>query len=115
MHQVTQVKDYRREKQMAHYSTSGLWTSERNHTPYEASMVECKDCFESVEDADDEFCNFCGDPLCLDCQKVVNDEPLCSHCFSTLAEVALASLQRDPQVGDLFGMPAQNSFMPPSR
>lgn len=87
---------------MAYYSKSGLWASERNHTQHEASEVECVDCFESVADADEEFCNFCGDPLCLDCQNVTADEPLCSGCFSSLAEVALASLRRDSQIGDLF-------------
>src|SRR5438309_1029644 len=88
-------------KSMASY-LSGRYEAERNHTQHEADEVECVDCFSSLEDPDEEYCNFCGDPLCLDCQNVTADEPLCSGCFSSLAEVALESLRRDPQIGDLF-------------
>ncbi|MFL6353366.1 MAG: hypothetical protein ACJ74Z_16160 [Bryobacteraceae bacterium] len=79
---------------------------ERNHTPYEASEVECKDCFSYVVDADEEFCEKCGGPLCLDCQTVVNDEPLCEKCLLVLSESALESLRNDPEIGDLFQVAA---------
>jgi formylmethanofuran dehydrogenase subunit E len=75
---------------------------ERNHTPYEASQVECKDCFSPVIDADEEYCNACGEPTCVECSRVVNDEPLCNGCFAALRKQALKRLQNDPQVGDLF-------------
>jgi hypothetical protein len=79
---------------------------ERNHTPYEASEVECRDCFSYVLDADEDYCEMCGDPLCEECVNCVNDEPLCVGCFSSLAEVALESLRRDSLIGDLFEVAA---------
>jgi formylmethanofuran dehydrogenase subunit E len=81
---------------------NGRFETERAHSPREASEVECKDCFSLVADADEEYCEKCGEPLCEECQVIFNDEPLCAKCFSALAEAALASLQRDPQIGDLF-------------
>jgi hypothetical protein len=94
-----------RDKQMASY-LSGRYESERNHTPYEADDVECVDCGENLSDPDEEYCLACSAPLCLDCQNCVNDEPLCNGCFSALRAEALRRLQRDPQIGDLFGRAA---------
>jgi hypothetical protein len=79
---------------------------ERNQTPYEASQVECKDCFSYVIDADEEYCNACGEPLCLECSQVVADEPLCNGCFAACRKSALNSLQLDSLVGDLFKVAA---------
>jgi hypothetical protein len=81
---------------------NGRLEAERSHSPREASTVECRDCFESVGDPDEEYCEKCGDPLCLDCQRVVNDEPLCAKCFELSLKAAIESLQDDPQVGHLF-------------
>jgi hypothetical protein len=87
---------------MAHYNSSGLWIPERSHSPREASEVECKDCFSAVGDPDEEYCLRCSEPLCTECQVVLADEPLCNRCFALLKKAALASLQNDPLVGDLF-------------
>ena len=91
---------------MAHYNSLGLWIPERSHSPREASTVECRDCFENVGDIDEEFCQRCGEPVCLDCSRVLADEPLCNRCFALLKKAALASLQNDPLVGDLFEVAA---------
>src|SRR5438270_11005587 len=61
---------------MAHLTRSGWWIPEKPHTPPEGEEVECKDCFESVADADEDYCRGCGDPLCEECQNVVAE----NHC-----------------------------------
>jgi hypothetical protein len=68
----------------------------------EADEVECRDCFEPLADPDEEACMACGEPLCVECSRVVNDEPLCNACFAALRTQALKRLQRDPLVSDLF-------------
>jgi formylmethanofuran dehydrogenase subunit E len=75
---------------------------ERNHTPYEADEVECKDCFSVLSDPDEEACSACGEPTCEECAHLWSDEPLCAACFSALRKQALNRLQKDAQVGDLF-------------
>jgi hypothetical protein len=99
---VFTLKKQKRTNQMAYLTSAGLWIPERPHTPQECEQVECKDCFESVGDPDEEYCEACGEPVCLDCQKVVHDEPLCAACFALLAKEALKRLRRDPLVGDVF-------------
>jgi formylmethanofuran dehydrogenase subunit E len=80
----------------------GRYEAERNHTPYEADEVECKDCFEAVDEPDEEFCSACGEPTCKTCAHLWSEEPLCAACFAALRRQALKRLQNDPQVGDLF-------------
>ena len=87
---------------MAHFTRSGLWIPERLHTPRECEAVECKDCFEFVADADEDYCRGCGDPLCGECQNIVADEPLCAKCFAVWQKVALTRLQNDPEIGEIF-------------
>jgi hypothetical protein len=81
---------------------NGRLEAERNHTAYEASTVECRDCLSPVADADEDYCRGCGEPTCEDCHYLVADEPLCRKCFAALRTEALCRLQRDPFVGDLF-------------
>jgi hypothetical protein len=87
---------------MAHYTNSGLWIAERAHSPREEGEVECVDCFENISDPDSEYCEYCGEPCCEECQNWANDEALCVKCLVSFAEVALANLRRDPLVGDIF-------------
>jgi hypothetical protein len=87
---------------MAHFTRSGVWQAERPHTPPECEEVECKDCFECVADADEDYCRECGDPLCEECQNVVAEESLCAKCFTALQKAALTRLQNDPDVGEIF-------------
>jgi hypothetical protein len=61
---------------------NGRLEAERAHSPRECEQVECKDCFEFVGDIDEEYCYGCSEPLCLDSQTVVNDEPLCAKFFA---------------------------------
>jgi formylmethanofuran dehydrogenase subunit E len=98
----TEIEREQGDKQMAAY-LNGRYESERPHSPYEADEVECRDCFENLSDPDEEACSACGEPLCIDCAHVVNDEPLCAKCFAALLAQALKRLQRDPLVGDVFG------------
>jgi hypothetical protein len=84
---------------------NGQLQPERAHSPRECE-VECRDCFEFVGDVDEEYCCGCGEPLCLDCQRVVADEPLCAKCFAASQKVALGSLQNDFDVADLFWLAA---------
>jgi len=86
---------------MASY-LSGRYEAERAHSPREQEAIECIDCFENVGDPDSEYCEMCSAPLCQECAVIFNDEPLCAKCLLVLSEVALVSLQRDPQIGDLF-------------
>jgi hypothetical protein len=100
--EASRAKQSERNQQMAHFTQSGLWIPERPHAPPECEEVECKDCFASVADADEDYCRQCGDPLCEACQNVVADEPLCAKCFAALQKAALTRLQNDPEVGEIF-------------
>jgi hypothetical protein len=83
---------------------NGKLEAERAHSARETSNVECCDCFDYVLDADEDFCHGsgCGEPLCADCQILIADEPYCSRCAAALKKAAMESLQKDPQIGDLF-------------
>jgi hypothetical protein len=100
--EASRTKDSERNHQMAHFTRSGLWQAEREHTPRECEGVECKDCFESVAEPDEDYCCQCGDPLCEECQNAVADEPLCAKCFAAWQKATLTRLQNDPEVGDIF-------------
>jgi hypothetical protein len=70
-HKASRAKPSEKNYQLAHFTRSGLWIPERPHTPPECEAVECKDCLESVADADEGYCRGCGDPLCEACQNLV--------------------------------------------
>jgi hypothetical protein len=84
---------------------NGRLELERNHTPYESEEIECCDCLEFVSDPDSEFCAVCSEPLCSDCARILAEEILCAKCFAASQKAAIESLQRDPEIGDLFLLP----------
>jgi hypothetical protein len=81
---------------------NGRLEAERPHSPRECSTVECQDCFEFVSDTDENYCRVCGEPLCEECAQIVAAEPLCAKCFAASQKAAIESLQRDPEVGEVF-------------
>jgi hypothetical protein len=65
------------------YTNSGTYYPEQNHTPYERTeLSDCTDCFET-RCTEEDYCHECGEPLCEECSRVIEDMPLCTECCQT--------------------------------
>src|SRR3954464_8403420 len=85
---ISLIREQEREQKrntMAAY-LNGRLESERNHSPYEASGAECRDCYEAVSNPDEDYCRFCSEPVCGESAADVADEAMCSGCSLAYVE-----------------------------
>lgn len=62
-----------------------------NELKYE---YECTDCFE-LRCFEHDHCEECGEPLCEDCARVIDDRPLCTECCQVYLAERLVKARRE--------------------